>query len=115
MPHEIRRWIITNKSPNELCGNEACGARMVGQNVDHGLAITDTAGIDFVTENEFFSVIVHPWTEHELAAQLRPVNGPARKGPRHFLDVLLRIAAVNTQRVQFHQLPSVILIDTFDG
>ena len=40
----------------------------------------------------------------------RVVNRPARERARHFGDVLLRVAAVDAERVQLHQLAAVVLV-----
>src|SRR4029079_8240563 len=39
-------------------------------------------------------------------------DGPTRKTTRHFLHIFLRVAAIDSERVQFHQLTRVILVDT---
>ena len=38
------------------------------------------------------------------AAAARLIDGPSREDARHFLHVLLRVAAVHAERVQLHQL-----------
>ena len=44
-------------------------------------------------------------------AAARREDGPTRKTARHLLHVLLRVAAVYAQSVQFHQFARVVFID----
>ena len=46
----------------------------------------------------------------EAAALPRVVDRPAGERARHFGDVLLRVAAVDAERVQLHQLAAVVLV-----
>ena len=47
---------------------------------------------------------------NEITALLRAVDRPARQDPRDLDDVLLRVAAVHAERVEFHQLARVVLV-----
>src|SRR5262245_21375095 len=88
---------------------------MFTENINDALAVTDAAGIDFMSQNYFLAAIMLPRPEQELTAQLWSVNGPASERARHFLHVPLCVAAVNAEGVQFHQLAGVVFVDAFDG
>jgi hypothetical protein len=53
---------------------------------------------------------VHPGIELEFGHALRLAYGPPGKAARCFGDVLLGIAAVHAQRMQFQQFASIVLI-----
>src|SRR6185369_2480248 len=55
--------------------------------------------------------IVHPRTEHEASALIRPIDRPSSEATRNLLHILLRIAAADSKRVKFHQLACVVFID----
>ena len=44
------------------------------------------------------------------ASALRLADGPAGEAAGHFGDIFLGVAAVHAERVQFHQLAPVVLI-----
>ena len=48
----------------------------------------------------------------EPATEVRGFNGPARKGACHFLNVSLRIPAIDAEGVQLHQFARVVLVHT---
>ena len=86
---------------------------MRGQDVEHFLAIVlAAAGLDLVSEHDLLAVVVHARLELEAAALPRVRNRPTRERARHFLHVLLRVAAVDAKRVQFHQLARVVLVQS---
>src|SRR5262249_48615179 len=45
-------------------------------------------------------------------AAARLEDGPTGKATRDFLHVLLRVTTIDSERVQFHQLARVVLVDT---
>ena len=51
--------------------------------------------------------------EHEIAACLRRGHRPTSQCPGHLNDVGLRVAAVDTQCVQFHQFASIVFVYAF--
>src|SRR5207302_585181 len=63
-----------------------------------------------VAEDELLPGVVHLRPEDELAGTW--IHCPAGEGARDFDDILLRVAAIDAQGVQLHQLPRVILIET---
>ncbi len=85
---------------------------MPGENVQHVLAVfPTTARFDLVTEHDLLARIVHSRLEAEAATLARTGNGPTGKAPRHGDHVVLRVAAVDAERVQLHQLATVVLVD----
>ena len=85
---------------------------MVRQDVDDRLAIFDAAARrNLVAEHRLFAVVMHERAEDEAAAAARLHNRPAGEAARDLLNVLLRVAAFDAQRVQLHQLARVVFID----
>ena len=83
-----------------------------GEDVEHLLAVALTAArLDRVAEHQLRAGVVHARLEDEPAAEARILDRPAGQGPRDFLHVLLRVAAVHAERVQLHQLAGVVLVE----
>src|SRR5579884_3910579 len=84
---------------------------MVRQNIEHLLAVfAAAAGRNGYAEHRFLAFVVYAIVIKESAALIRSTNGPAGEATRDFNDVLLRVAAVYSKRVQLHQLAGVILV-----
>src|SRR5439155_10649761 len=62
-------------------------------------------------EDGLLAAVVHERTEDEARGVARTVDRPARERARHLGDVLLRVAAVDAERVQLHQLARVVLVE----
>src|SRR5687767_7953310 len=93
-------------------GDEARRSRMIGEDLEHALAIfLAAAGGDLYTQYYFFAVIVQALIEIEARFFAVALNCPAGKAARHFRDILLCIAAVDTKRMQLHQLARIVLIE----
>src|SRR5215216_6465277 len=101
---------------------------MVRKDIEHHQAIFDAAACgNLVTENYLLAVVMHACVEEERtgiatarfthhrircrSATARLEDGPTGKTARHFLHVFLRVAAVDSERVQFHQLARVVFVD----
>src|SRR5260370_41586139 len=83
------------------------------QNVQHSLAVGDAAtGKNSVTEYDLFTVIVQTGTAEKQSLLVRLLNRPSGKATRDLLNVILRVAAVHTQRMQLHQLPRVVFVES---
>ncbi|KAF0241924.1 MAG: hypothetical protein FD180_4214 [Planctomycetota bacterium] len=65
-----------------------------------------------MAENGFFAVVVFAGMEFDfrLHQLVFAAAGPAGEAPRDFHDVLLRVAAVDAERVQLEQLTAVVFI-----
>src|SRR5262245_52648598 len=84
------------------------------EDVEHLLAVgLPAARFDQVSEHDLLSRIVDTRLEDEAAALTGIGNRPAREGTRDFRHVLLRIPAVDAERVQLHQLAAVVLVQPF--
>src|ERR1051325_4090580 len=98
---------------------------MMREDVQHHEPVLDAAARrNLVAEHYFRAVVVHSRGKVErpglarqsaraphVSSAARVDDRPARKAARNLLHVLLRIAAVNAQRVQLHQLARIILIN----
>src|SRR5689334_16188293 len=85
---------------------------MPRQQVDDAQSVAEAAACGNCNAKYNFAVrVMHPRTEDECAALIRTINCPARKAARHFLNVTLRVAAVNAERVQFQQLACIVFVD----
>src|ERR1051326_6054625 len=111
---------------------------MMGENVEHHQSVFHAAtGGNLMTENNLLAVVVCAWVEKErtgssphgiaesgvaltitrqdhghcCGAAARLKDRPTGKAARHFLAVLLRVTTVDAERVQFHQLARVVLVD----
>ena len=73
-------------------------------------AIPHPAGIDPVPQYHLWIRVMQTLVEPELRVALRLPNGPPGEAARHFDHVLLRISAIDAQRMQFHQLAAVVFI-----
>src|SRR5207302_7492505 len=110
---ETLRRIIRHEALRELSRNEVGCGRMARHDIEHLLAVFDAAaGGNRDAEHDLLAGIVEPIIEHETAAELWPVDAPAGEAARRLGHVLLRVAAVYSERVQLQQLAAVILIQT---
>src|SRR5438445_206370 len=63
-------------------------------------------------EHDFFAFVVQPRIEPERGPTLPWVlDRPSCKRASDFGDVLLRVSAVDTERVQLHELAAVVLVE----
>src|SRR5262245_44284425 len=85
---------------------------MLRQNVEHTQSVFDPApGSDAGSEHYLFAAVVDAWTEREPHIAAR-ADGPTREASGDFDHVFLRVSAVNSERVQFHDLASVIFVQS---
>src|SRR5258708_3986032 len=105
---------------------------MMRKNVEHHQSVFFAATRRyFVTQYDFLAVIMNGRPESERARIItnhvghprinyclssgartsRSNDGPTRETARNLLHVLLRVAAVDTQRVQLHQLTRIVFIN----
>ena len=104
--------LVGDEPLRELEGNVMRGGRMPREQVERAFAFFESlpAG-NFVPSSTFVAGVVHLRPEDELPARLRPIDRPARQDPRELDDVLLRVAAVDAERVELHQLARVVLVE----
>src|SRR5262249_12255627 len=105
------RWIIGQEALGQLSRDEAGGGRMVGHKVEHLFPIfNSTAGGDLHAEDGFLALVVHTRVEAERTAGPWPVNRPAGETASHLGHIVLCIAAVDAERVEFQQFAAVVFI-----
>src|SRR5262249_1335351 len=68
------------------------------------------AGMNLLPEYDFGIRIVQALVELKVRVFPRLLDGPAGKAASHFGDIFLRVAAVDTERVQLHEFAPVVLI-----
>src|SRR4029079_2457613 len=102
---------VTHEVARELHRDEARRGRMTGDDVEHALAfVLSVAGREFLAENHLLAGVVDIRVEEELAGL--PLERPSGQRTRYFLDVLLRVPAVDAERMKLHQLASIVLVET---
>src|SRR5258708_28883571 len=85
---------------------------MRGQDIRYGSALPDAAACGyFDSKNLFRAVVVLSRIVKENAFFVWLAYRPAGKAASDLLDILLRVSAVNTERVKLHQLAGVILVN----
>src|SRR5207244_1491353 len=65
---------------------------------------------DLRAEDDFLAIIVHERSVVEIAALTRLANRPARKAARHFRHILLCVAAIHAECVQFHNFAAIVFV-----
>ena len=83
---------------------------MVGQDVQHLYALMFAVFVNLVTEHIFLARLMRPLVECVTAAQLRLLDTPAGEHFGQLRYVFLGIAAIHSQRVQFHDFARVVFI-----
>src|SRR5882672_9566497 len=84
---------------------------MTHEQLDDLLAVFHAAGVNLFPEHILWVRIMQPLIEFEIRVLPRLVHRPAGEAARDFGDVFLRIAAVHTECVQFHQFASIIFVE----
>ena len=67
---------------------------------------------NLVSQHDLLAAVVHERGEHEFRLGSRQLDGPPGEAARHRDHILLRVAPVDAQRMQLHQLAAVILVET---
>src|SRR4030095_1714782 len=87
-----------------------CGRRMRRHEVEDLFAVLDSAaGLDLVAEHDLVAGIVERGNKAERAVA---IDRPPGERARDLDDVLLRVAAIYTKRVEFEQLTAVACIES---
>ena len=108
--HQRLRRIVGDEADGQLARDELRGVGIAGQQVQHLLAFLLAARLDGVPEHALGAGLVHALVELEVAAALWLRDGPPGEALGHLDHVLLAVAAVHAQGVQFHQLAGVVLV-----
>src|SRR6266566_9345829 len=111
MIDERLRWRIAHEPARQLERDEVSRRRTPRQDVEHILGVFHPASSrELVAEDDLLSSVVHLRTENEAATLCRWLDRPAGEGARDVDHVLLRIPAIDAQRVELEQLASVVLV-----
>ena len=108
--HQSLRRIVAHKADGQLARKELRRGRPHGQHVQQLAALHLAVLFDLCAQHRFRSALVALRREYKVSAELRPIDGPAGEHARHLRHVGLRVAAIHAQRMQFHQLARIILI-----
>src|SRR6185503_7264510 len=101
---------VADEMPGELRRDETRRGWVPRDDIEHALTFVLTVtGREFLPENHLLAGVVNVRVEDELAAL--PLERPSGQGTRDFLHVLLRVAAVDAERVKLHQLAGVVLVE----
>ena len=102
---------LTNRRAS-FVRDEARGRWMARDDVEHLLAVLDAASRGQpLAEDGLLAGVVHDRPEDEPAAAARLLERPPGERARDLDDVLLRVAAVDAERVQLEQLAGVVLVE----
>src|SRR5439155_21207430 len=82
---------------------------MSGEKMQHFASFFFAVGFDAMSENDLVAGLVHTLLERK-AALLGLLQSPSSENSRDLSDILLSVSAVYPERVQFHQLAPVVLI-----
>ena len=108
--HQSLGRIVAHKADGQLARKELRRGRPHGQHVQQLAALHLAVLFDLCAQHRFRSALVALRREYKVSAELRPIDGPAGQHARHLRHVGLRVAAIHAQRMQFHQLARIILI-----
>src|SRR5205823_9217637 len=83
---------------------------MSGEKMQHFASFFFAVGFDAMSENDLVAGLVHTLLGRKAAALLGLLQSPSSENSRDLSDILLSVSAVYPERVQFHQLAPVVLI-----
>ena len=102
--------VVGDKTLGELFRNEVRGGRRVREHVEDVHAFLLAAVVDGLLQNCFIAGLVALGIELKLAAVVGLRDGPSGEDAREFGNVILRVAAIHSERVQLHQFAAVIFV-----
>ena len=109
--HQRRGRIIRDEVLRDLQRQMMRGVRIARQQVENLLTILDAAAVNPVAQHRLGIGIVQPLVKPELRRALRRANRPAGEALGYLEHVLLSIAGIDAQGMQFHQLAAVIFVE----
>ena len=110
--NECGRRYIRDELPCQLRGNEPRGRRVRGEDIEYTLAVLLAAAtVDPMPQDHLLAVIMNPRLELEASALPGHFNRPTGECAGYVLHVLLGVAAVHAERMQFHELAGVIFVE----
>ena len=103
---------VAHEAHGELPRDEARGARVLGDDVEHLLAVLDTAAaLERVAEHLLGVGVVGAGAEDEAAPSAWLVDGPPGEGAGDVDHVSLRVTTVDAERVQLEQFATIVLVE----
>ena len=91
------------------------GRRAFREDIERGLTFRFAIPSDVLAEEMLVAIVVTRGIEHEPTARNRqrvwPREPPAGQDARQRDDIVLRVAAIGAERVQFHQLARIVFVD----
>src|SRR5712691_5600150 len=85
---------------------------MVCQNVQHLAAFFFTARLYAMPQHVLVAGLMHSFFEDESTTLSGFLQRPTGQDAGYFGDILLAVAAIHPERVQFHQFPAIVLVQT---
>src|SRR5438045_5903616 len=82
------------------------------EHVQHLQPLILAVFVDRYSQNGFVARLVFSGIEEKSSAQFRLLNSPAGKYPCDFGDVVLCVAPINAEGMQFHQLTGVVFVES---
>src|SRR6185437_13336372 len=104
--------MVADESNRQLARNHLCRCWPGGEHVQQLFAFLFAVLLDLETHHGFCAGLMPVGIENEAAAKLRALNGPAGEHLGGLNHVSLRVAAIYTHRVTFHQLAAILLVDS---
>src|SRR2546430_7330134 len=83
---------------------------MSSEQVQHFASFFFAIGFDAVSENDLVARLVHTLFESKAAALFGLLQSPSGENSRDLSDIFLSVAAVDSERVQFHKLAPIVFI-----
>ncbi len=90
-------------------------AGLAGEHFQGFFAVFFAAVVEGAAHHDFLAFAVNFFVEKEFGIFARLVNGPARQALGHLNHVLLGVAGVHADGVEFHHFPAVIFIQAALG
>src|SRR5437660_10410050 len=85
---------------------------MSSEQVQHFASFFFAIGFDAVSENDLVARLVHTLFQSKAAALFGLLQSTSGENSRHLSDIILSVADVDSERVQFHKLEPVVFIQT---
>ena len=108
--HQRGGRIIGNEALRQLVRNMVRRVRIARQNVEDFLAVFHSALVNLVSEHGLHAGVMEALFKEKFRIAPRLPDAPSGERLRDVDDVILRVSAIHAERVQFHQLAPVILI-----
>jgi hypothetical protein len=106
-----RRGLVCHEPLRQAQADALRGSRVPRQHADGGLAFGRAAALKALAQQRLAAVVVQARRKAEAAGALR-VHRPAREDAGQLAHIVLAVAAIDTQGVQFHQLTGVVFVES---